>query len=399
MPNKNRTSLVIIFLTIFIDLMGFGILIPLLPGFAITIGMSDFQIGMTVAVFSLMQFLFNPVLGRISDRIGRRPMILIPQMLSVIGYLMFSFSHSFLLLFISRMIGGLGGSNIAVAQAYIADITTKEERSKGMGVIGAAFGLGFVFGPLIGAFLSKYGYAVAGFGSASFSFMAFLFTLIKLPESLHEKKTESKLNVKIFDLKYTKKTISHPDLGILMLLFFIIIFSMANIFGTFPILGVKLYHFSGQDNGMMFGIMGIISSVVQGGFIRKLSQWIGEKGLVLFGSILMMVGLGMLPYGQNFLGVAIVMGLYAVGSATLQPTILSMISKHSPDNEQGAVLGLNQSFSSFARVLGPLWGGFSFDFFGYQFPFLTGAFFTLIAFLLTYHYLRSEKKSKVVSDV
>ena len=399
MPNKNRTSLVIIFLTIFIDLMGFGILIPLLPGFAITIGMSDFQIGMTVAVFSLMQFLFNPVLGRISDRIGRRPMILIPQMLSVIGYLMFSFSHSFLLLFISRMIGGLGGSNIAVAQAYIADITTKEERSKGMGVIGAAFGLGFVFGPLLGAFLSKYGYAVAGFGSASFSFMAFLFTLIKLPESLHEKKTESKLNIKIFDLRYTKKTISHPDLGILMLLFFIIIFSMANIFGTFPILGVKLYHFTGQDNGMMFGIMGIISSAVQGGFIRKLSKWLGEKGLVLFGSILMMVGLGMLPYGQNFLGVAIVMGIYAVGSATLQPTILSMISKHSPDNEHGAVLGLNQSFSSFARVLGPLWGGFSFDFFGYQFPFLTGAFFTLVAFLLTYRYLRSEKKSKVVNDV
>lgn len=399
MANKNRTSLVIIFLTIFIDLMGFGILIPLLPGFAITIGMSDFQIGMTVAVFSLMQFLFNPVLGRISDRIGRRPMILIPQMLSVIGYLMFSFSHSFLLLFISRMIGGLGGSNIAVAQAYIADITTKEERSKGMGVIGAAFGLGFVFGPLLGAFLSKYGYAVAGFGSASFSFMAFLFTLIKLPESLHEKKTESKLNIKIFDLRYTKKTISHPDLGILMLLFFIIIFSMANIFGTFPILGVKLYHFTGQDNGMMFGIMGIISSAVQGGFIRKLSKWLGEKGLVLFGSILMMVGLGMLPYGQNFLGVAIVMGIYAVGSATLQPTILSMISKHSPDNEHGAVLGLNQSFSSFARVLGPLWGGFSFDFFGYQFPFLTGAFFTLVAFLLTYRYLRSEKKSKVVNDV
>ena len=326
-------------------------------------------------------------------------MILIPQMLSVIGYLMFSFSHSFLLLFISRMIGGLGGSNIAVAQAYIADITTKEERSKGMGVIGAAFGLGFVFGPLLGAFLSKYGYAVAGFGSASFSFMAFLFTLIKLPESLHEKKTESKLNIKIFDLRYTKKTISHPDLGILMLLFFIIIFSMANIFGTFPILGVKLYHFTGQDNGMMFGIMGIISSAVQGGFIRKLSKWLGEKGLVLFGSILMMVGLGMLPYGQNFLGVAIVMGIYAVGSATLQPTILSMISKHSPDNEHGAVLGLNQSFSSFARVLGPLWGGFSFDFFGYQFPFLTGAFFTLVAFLLTYRYLRSEKKSKVVNDV
>ncbi len=391
MATKNKASLSVIFVTIFIDLMGFGIIIPLLPGFALKIGMSDFQIGMTVAIFSLMQFLFNPVLGKLSDKIGRRPLILITQLMSVSAYLLFSFSNSFLLLFISRMIAGLGGSNIAVAQAYIADVTTKEERSKGMGMIGAAFGLGFVFGPLIGALLSKYGYSIAGFGSATFSFIAFLFALFMLPESLHEKKSDTKLKVKIFDWNFTKTTLSHPDLGILMLLFFIIIFSMANIFGTFPILGVKIYHFTDQDNGMLFGIMGILSAGVQGGFMKRLSKMIGEKGLVLFGSLFMMIGLGMMPYGRNFLGASIVMAVYAIGSAVLQPTILSMISKHSPENEQGAVLGLNQSFSAFARILGPLWGGFSFDFLGYEFPFLTGAFFTMIAFLLTYYYLRMER--------
>jgi DHA1 family tetracycline resistance protein-like MFS transporter len=393
MANKNKASLSVIFVTIFIDLMGFGIIIPLLPGFALKIGMSDFQIGMTVAIFSLMQFLFNPVLGKISDKIGRRPLILITQLISVIAYIIFGFSNSFLLLFISRMIAGIGGSNIAVAQAYIADITTKEERAKGMGMIGAAFGLGFVFGPILGALLSKYGYTVAGFSSATFSFMAFLFALLKLPESLTNRQSEAKINVKIIDWEFSKKILAHPNLGLPILLFFIIVFSMANIFGTLPILGVKLYHFTDQSNGMMFGIMGIIGTIVQGGFMRKFSQMIGEKRLILWGSILMMIGLGMIPYGRNFLGLSVVISIYAIGSGILQPTILSMISKHSPGNEQGAVLGLNQSLSAFARVLGPLWGGFSFDFFGYEFPFLTGAFFTLVTFLLAYFYLRTEKEN------
>lgn len=397
MASKNKASLSIIFVTIFIDLMGFGIIIPLLPSFALKIGMSDFQIGMTVAVFSLMQFLFNPVLGKLSDKIGRRPLILITQLTSVAAYVLFSFSNSFLLLFISRMIAGIGGSNIAVAQAYIADVTTREERAKGMGMIGAAFGLGFVFGPLMGAFLAKYGYAVAGMVSAVFSLTAFLFATFKLPESINRKQSELKIKVKIIDWHYSKKIISNPNLGLLILLFFIIIFSMANIFGTLPILGVKHYHFSDQYNGILFGIMGIINTIIQGGFMRRLSQWLGEKGLILTGSIFMMIGLGMIPFGQNFPGLAIVISLYAVGSGILQPTILSMISNYSPENEQGSVLGLNQSFAAFARVLGPLWGGFSFDYFGYEFPFLTGAFFTFVTFLLAYFYLKTDKEKKEVN--
>lgn len=181
---KHKATLTAIFFTIFIDLMGFGILIPLLPAFATKeLGITDFGIGIIVAVYSFMQFIFNPALGKLSDRFGRRPIILISQILTISSYILFSFSNSFLLLFLSRVIGGLGGSNIGVAQAYIADITSKEDRSKGMGIIGAAFGLGFVFGPLVGAFLSKYGYSVAGFGSAAFTTIAFIYTIFMLPES------------------------------------------------------------------------------------------------------------------------------------------------------------------------------------------------------------------------
>ncbi|MEW6702526.1 MAG: MFS transporter [Bacteroidota bacterium] len=402
MVNRNKASLGVIFLTIFIDLMGFGILIPILPAFALRLNISDFGIGIIVAIFSLMQFFFNPILGRLSDRVGRRPLILITQLLSAISYLIFSFSASFAVLFFSRLLGGLGGSNIGVAQAYIADITTKEERSRGMGLIGAAFGLGFVFGPLIGAFLSKYGYAVAGYGSAAFSFLAFLFAFFMLPESLPEGKSsvekwrpEEKFSFKLFDLNFAKKTLAHPDLGLLILLFFIIIFSVANIYGTFAILGYNIYKFTDQQNGIMFGIIGIIGAIIQGGLMRILTKKISDRNLILVGTIFMMIGLGMIPYGGNFFGVAIVVSILAVGTGILQPTILSMISKYSPEKEQGAVLGLNQSFSAFGRVLGPLWGGFSYDFIGYQFPFLTGAVFTLLTFLLSFFLLKPEK-AKVV---
>lgn len=393
---NNKASLTVIFVTIFIDLMGFGILIPILPTFASKqLGVSDFGIGAIVAIFSLMQFLFNPVMGKISDRIGRRPLILITLLVTSVSYLIFSFADSFLILFLSRLLAGLGGSNIAVAQAYIADITTKEERSKGMGIIGAAFGLGFLFGPLAGAFLSSYGYTVAGLGSAAFSFMAFIFAVFKLPESNAHLRTQEKMRASFFDLEYTKKILAYPSLGFLILLFFIIVFSMANIYGTFALLGYKFYHFSDQQNGILFGISGIVGAAVQGGFMRYASR-LSQRKLILTGTFLMMIGLFMLPHGINFTGVAIVISVFSIGVGILQPTILSMISMHAPDKEQGAILGLNQSFSAFARVLGPLWGGFAYEYIGYQFPFLTGAIFTLITFLLSFLYLKQERLARDV---
>jgi multidrug resistance protein len=393
---KNKASLTAIFFTIFIDLMGFGILIPLLPSFASKeLGVSDFGIGVVVAIFSLMQFLFNPALGKLSDRIGRRPVILASQLLTVASYILFSFSTSFWILFLSRVLGGLGGSNIGVAQAYIADVTTREDRAKGMGVIGAAFGLGFVFGPLIGAFLSKYGYSVAGFGSAAFTSLAFIYTIFMLPESLKEKKTATSERLKIFDIKFVKEILVHPSLGILIGLYFIIIFSIANIYGTFAILGYKFYHFTDQQNGMLFGISGIISAGIQAGLMKRLSKKYSDKTIVLSSSFIMMIGLALFPYGINFLGVAIVMSIFSIGSAILQPLLPSMISKYSPEHQQGSVLGVSQSFSAFARVLGPLWGGFAYDFLGYQSPFLTGAFFTFITILLAIFFLKKESAEMV----
>lgn len=389
---KNKASLSIIFVTIFIDLMGFGILIPILPTFASEqLKISDFNIGIIIAIFSLMQFIFNPLFGRLSDKIGRRPIMLATQSLTVISYLIFAVSNSFELLFISRLLAGLGGSNIGVAQAYIADITSKEDRSKGMALIGIAFGLGFVFGPIIGAVLSKYGYSVAGYGSAAFSLIAFVFALFLLPESLKEKKNVDKFQFRVFDFSFTKKIVLHSSIGFLIILFFFIIFSVANIYGTYSLLTYKVFNFSNQQNGMLFGLTGIVGVIIQVGFMRRLSNKLSDRTIVLIGLVFTVIGLALIPYGRNFTGEAIVISILAVGTGILQPIIPSMISKHSPEDQQGAILGVNQSISAFARVLGPLWGGFSFNYIGYQFPFLTGAFFTFLILIVAYFKLDPDK--------
>jgi multidrug resistance protein len=394
---KNRTALTLIFLTVFIDLLGFGILIPILPTFAtIKLNMDETMIGVVLAAYSFMQFLFNPLLGKLSDKYGRKPIITICLFLNAIGYVIFAFTHSFEVLIISRIVGGIGGSSVSVAMAYIADVTTKENRAHGMGLIGAAFGLGFVFGPLIGGVLSKYGYPVTGFGSAAFSFLAFLTTLIFLPES-NVNLQKSKENVRrILDVSALKKVFTHPSVGVLIILFFIQTFAMANIYGTFALIGYEHYHFTDLQNGLMYGILGLVSAIVQGGLLKVFTKIIDQKVLLKFGSIAMMLGLVLIPYGINFAGLAVVVSLLSLGSGILQPTILSMISTIAPETEQGITLGANQSMSSLARVLGPFWGGFVFQYLGYQWPFLTGGIVLLFIVGASFFYI-PKKLSTVVA--
>ena len=389
---KNKSALGLIFLTVFIDLLGFGILIPILPSFSVkTLGIDEAAIGIAIAIYSFVQFLFNPVLGKLSDKYGRKPVIVVCLFLNAIGYIVFAFTHSYIMLLVSRIIAGIGGSSIGVAQAYIADVTTRENRSKGMGLIGAAFGLGFVFGPLIGGLLSSYGYAVTGYVAAGFSFLAFLSTIFFLPESLKkiniDESTTPMQKRQLFDFAAMKKILQKPDLAILVLLFFILTFSFANIYGTFALLGLKVYGFTDMQNGYMYGIVGLSSAIIQGGLIGRINKLVSKKMILIIGSILMMLSLAMIPYAGTFLGLAIVSIILSYGTGTFQPTVLSLISEVTSETEQGITLGINQSLSSFARVLGPLWGGFAFEYLGYPFPFLTGAVFTFIIFLLTVFYL------------
>lgn len=395
MMKKNFSSLSLIFLTVFVDLLGFGILIPILPTFAKReLLVDETAIGIVIATYSLVQFFFNPVFGNLSDKYGRKKIIVICLLLNAVGYIVFAYTHNFLMLLISRIISGIGGSSIGVAQAYIADVTTSEERSKGMGIIGAAFGLGFVFGPLIGGLLSKYGYFVTGFASATFSFIAFILTIILLPEPDKNLAQVKQARRKLIDISAFKVILQKTDLSFIIVLFFILTFSVANIYGTFALLGFKIYHFTDKENGYLYAILGLSSAAVQGLLLARISKYLSQQKLISLGAFFLMIGLGMLPYGGNFLGLTFIAIILSLGTGTLQPILLSLISEFASERDQGLTLGVNQSLSALARVLGPLWGGFTFEYLGYIFPFITGAVFSLLILIFSLIFLPKILKQK-----
>jgi MFS family permease len=386
---KKNPALSMIFLVVFVDLLGFGILIPILPTFAINIlGVKEGAIGVAIAAYSLTQFLFNPLLGSLSDKYGRRSIILYCLLLNASGYIIFAFTHSYLMLLASRIIAGVGGSSIGVAQAYIADITTKEDRAKGMGLIGVAFGLGFVFGPIMGGILAHYSYMLTGFASASFSLLAFSFSFFLLPESLKKDSIPSEIKRSFINIDGFRKILKDTPVLLVIAMFFILTFSVANIYGTFALLGTQVYHLSNIQNGTIYGVIGLVSAIVQGGLIGKLSRKYSDNTLITAGSFLLASGLALIPFGGSYVGLIIVIAILSLGTGTLQPILLGLISKVAPEHEQGTVLSVNQSMSAFARVLGPLWGGFSFQYIGYKFPFFTGAIATLLILLFSVFYFK-----------
>ena len=386
---RKNPALSMIFLVVFVDLLGFGILIPILPTFATHIlGVKEGAIGIAIALYSLVQFLFNPLFGGLSDKYGRRNIILYCLLLNASGYIIFAFTHSYLMLLASRVVAGVGGSSIGVAQAYIADITTKEDRAKGMGLIGVAFGLGFVFGPIMGGILAHYSYMITGFASAGFSLLAFSLSVFLLPESLKKELIQSDIKRKIFNVDGFKRILNNTPVLLVILMFFILTFSVANIYGTFALLGVSVYHFSNIQIGTVYGVLGLVSAIVQGGLIGRLSKKYTDNQLITAGSFLLVAGLVMLPFGGNLVGLIVIIIILSLGTGMLQPILLSLISKVAPEKEQGIVLSVNQSFSAFARVLGPLWGGFSFQYLGYKFPFFTGAACTLLILWFSIFYFK-----------
>lgn len=381
---KFSGSVAIIFIVVLIDLIGFGIIIPILPRYSEThFGANEIQIGILIASFSFFQFISAPILGRISDRIGRKPVISLAMFISSISYLIFAFAPNYWIALLSRSIAGIGGGSISAAQAYIADVTEKSERTKGMGLIGTAFGLGFVLGPFIGGLLSTYGYIVPNLSASGFSFLAFILTRLLLRESLNET-VKLKLNEiefsQSFKLSRYSKVFSNPVIGRFVLAFFIVTFSIANTYGVIPIFAYRYLHFTDREIGFIYALIGIIGVIFQGYLIGKLTRSYGEKKILFTGMILMSIGLAFVPSVVGLKSIVwFLISIMAIGLALINPTILSLISKLTSAKEQGEILGINQSMGSLGRVLGPVWGGIAFNGFGYMYPLWTASIFTLIA--------------------
>lgn len=386
-----RSPLGIIFLTVFLDLIGFGIVLPLLPGFAAEHQAAGWQIGLLMATYSLMQFVFSPLWGRLSDRIGRRPVLLFSITGSAVSYALFAFAPSLAMLFVSRAVAGIMAANIATAQAYVADVTTPENRAKGMGMVGAAFGLGFILGPALAGFLSHWAEGqglkpqlVVGLAAAGFSLLDLLFAAARLPESLTPElraQAEAPVGTR---LERMGAVLRNPATGMLIFVFFLSTVAWSQLEPTLVLLiRDPPFGFTTAGTGYLFAYVGIISALVQGGFAGRMARKSGESRMILAGTLCVALALLAIPLIRSTGALYAVLGLLAFGQAMNLPGLQSLISRGVGASQQGSAMGVSQGFSSLARAVGPALGG---ALYGVQhaYPFWVGAVLMVIAFLLAF---------------
>ncbi len=343
----------LIFCTVFLDLIGFGIVLPLLPSYAASFHVSEAAIGVLVASFSLMQFLLAHWWGRLSDRIGRRPVLLVGLAGSALSYLLFAASNGFWLLLLSRIIAGGMGATVNVAQAYLADITPADRRPRAMGMIGAAFGLGFVVGPAIGGLSSRLGDAAPGLIAATMTAINFVLTWRYLPES----RPDLSGRPPVVPVHWTRFLTAFTAAGGSTLAFTVL-------YVVFPLTVERDLGYDRRHSAGFFVLIGLVSAIVQGGLIGRLVPRFGERRLMVAGSALLALGLGLIPAGfgaaQHGAGLTLLIGALlalASGSAMVGPSASSFVSRMAPAEEQGRALGLLQSVGSVARIGGPLLAG------------------------------------------
>jgi len=354
--------LIIIYITVFIDLIGFGIVIPALPYYVEgeAFRATPFDIGLLFASYSFMQFIFSPVLGSLSDRVGRRPILFFSLLGSAVGYLFIGFAWTLWMVFAGRIISGITGGNISTAQAYIADVTTRENRAKGMGLFGAIFGLGFIFGPAIGGILSRFGIYVPFLFAAVLSFVNAVLLYFILPETVNKnsfdatKKRKNRI-VEIFE------SLQDARFGTLTAVYFFLVVSFSIMTYAFVLFTIFRFGYSAEQNGYIFAFIGILAVVFQGGFFSKLVYKFGENPLMIVGCLMMTASLFIVPYISpdigGLTGLLAVIAFLSIGNSMASPALTSLVSKVSDENEQGKALGTMQSGASLARAIGPAVGG------------------------------------------
>jgi MFS family permease len=400
-----RRSLLIIFLSVFIDLIGFGIVLPLLPLYSDRFGASDLSIGLIIASYSLMQFIFAPAWGRLSDRIGRRPVLLISNFGSAASYLLFAIASlqtgttALWLLLVSRVFAGICGANLSVASAYIADVSPPEKRSKSMGLIGMAFGLGFIFGPAIGSIaVSTFGMAGPGFVAASICAANFFLGYFILGESRQPGSEKAPRRPRLVQWG---ETLRDPTVGLLIIIYFLATFCFASFESTFPRLLDQRPDDAIKYVGYLFTYCGILAAAIQGGLIGRMVHWLGESRLIALSLVAFAVGLLLLPLLTHMGWLIFSLGLVAAGSALNRPPTFGLISLNTSADQQGAVLGVAQGVGSLARVLAPVLANLMFKF-SPALPYVVCASIAGIAGLITWQRLcqlpRSDSRAPAPVD-
>lgn len=389
-----KKPFLVIFITVFMDLVGFGIVIPLNPYLARQFGADPLQVGLLMTIFSGLQFLASPLWGQLSDRIGRRPVILVSVLGAAIAHVWFGFATTLTGLFLARALAGLFGGNISAAMAAVADITTPQDRAKGMGMIGAAFGLGFIFGPFIGGILASVGHSfgeTAPYG-ASFPaviaglicFANFILALFILPETNPHINGKSKepLPARRPRLSLLWAMMKQPVVNSVLLIFFLMSLAMAHMEASLFMLVQDRFGWTITTASMGFAYVGIIIALTQGGLIRKTLPRIGEARSFNIGLFFMALGFFGVAISPNIPLLAIAVTFLALGNGFANPALTASVSLLSNKSEQGASMGVNQSLSALGRIIGPAAGGWAYRSLGMPYPFYIACILVTVAMLI-----------------
>jgi len=365
-------------LTVFIDTVGFGIVLPLLPYFAEQFGATPLMVTLLATVYSFAQFIFAPIWGRFSDRLGRRPIILLTLGGLVIGYVSLSLANSLLLLFLARAFTGAMAANMGVVSAYITDITTVDDRARGMGRIGAAHGLGFIVGPAIGGLFAGFDPANLDLQlpfiiAAVLSATAFGLALFGVRETVSPETRDQAARHQRNPFRVFGEAIRVPQLALLLLLLTMTPFVFSAVETTFVMWSERALGWGPWRNGQIYGFMGLIAAATQWFLVGRLTQRFGERRLIRAGAVFIGAGVLILPFMTGAPGLCAAFGLIVFGVSINNPSINSLISRYASPTERGSLLGVSSSCSALARITGPAWGGFAFGTFGRDWPFLSGA--------------------------
>jgi DHA1 family tetracycline resistance protein-like MFS transporter len=373
--------LLIIFLTIFVNLIGFGIIVPLLPFYAETFGASPLQIGLLFAVFSLCQLFAAPVLGDWSDKYGRRPILVLSLAGTVVSFVMLALAGSFAMLFLARMVDGLSGGNISTARAYVADVTEPKDRSRAYGLIGAAFGLGFILGPALSGVLAPISITAPIWAAAGLTLVATVMAWLWLPETVHRAHAGPGL-----PFRSLAAMLKRPDLRRVLAIDFSYWFSFAVFQTTFALFVARRYHFDVPQTGYFFAAFGVLGAIVQASLIRPVVSRFGDKSTFMAGLVCGAVGLLATTLTHSVTLFALSLVPLALGIGFGHPTMTSLVSRAARGDEQGRVQGAASAVESLGRTIGPVWGSASLQRFGEGMPYMTAAGFLLVTLLLSIGY-------------
>jgi len=370
----SKSALPILFIVMFLVMVGFGIIIPVLPFYAEEIGANPTELGLLMAVYSLMQLIFAPMWGQVSDRIGRKPVMMIGIAGLGISFLIQALSTELWMLFAARIIGGiLSSANMPTAMAYVADITTEENRGKGMGIIGAATGLGFVFGPAIGGIFSKFSLNMPFYLACGSSFITLILVFLLLKESKQKNEAVTKKKPSFW------KALSGA-VSVLYLVQLLISLSLSGLEATFAYFAAKKADLDATQLGYIFMIMGFGSAIVQGGLVGRLTKKHGERMVIQSGIIVSALGFVLILLVNSFATAALFLTIFGLGNGVIRPSVSSLITKTSSAG-YGSSTGLLSSFDSLGRIIGPPLGGWLFSL-AIGLPYISGAIISVAAFIL-----------------